>query len=139
MQKISEKSIIVWRIRFYVLFILMSFISGGIGIFNMKISIILVLLCIILAILAIIIYCPKRYLNTMYSIKNGTITIKRNVVFNNNYSISIKKIQYVQIIQTPLQRFLHLCSIVFHTAGSTIRLEQLSIEEGIKIRNITYN
>lgn len=138
MQRISSKGIIVWRVRFYLLFIVLSFIFGGLGIFNIKLSIVFVMICVILAVVAIIFYCPLRYERTRYYINNEKIKIKQNVIFCVDYSISIKKIQYIQMVQTPLQRVLHLCSIIFHTAGSTIKLEQIPIEEGIKIRNITY-
>lgn len=138
MKKISKKSIIVWRIRFLLLFVFVAFVLGAVGIFNIKLSVILVLISIIFAIVMIVIYCPKRYDQTVFSIIDGKISIRKNLIFRVHYSVLVKKIQYIEIIQSPIQRWLNLCSVVFHTAGSTIILGQLSTKQAIKIKEISY-
>ncbi|MGN1050979.1 MAG: PH domain-containing protein [Acutalibacteraceae bacterium] len=47
-----------------------------------------------------------------------------------------EKIQYVELIQTPLQRAFKLYTVAFHTAGDTVYISQVDSDMARRVRAI---
>ena len=45
-------------------------------------------------------------------------------------NIMAKKIQYVELIQTPVQRLFKVYTVAFHTAGATAYVSQVDADLG---------
>lgn len=136
MNFVSNKNIIVLKIRISIIFSILSFLIGFVGIFNRILTYILFVLIIILYIFLIAYYSPENYKSKSYSISNDLIIINWGVFFRKSVSISLRKLQFIELIQTPVQKYFSLCSIVFYTSGSKATLSNIDVPIGNKIEDI---
>ena len=52
-------------------------------------------------------------------------------------NILADKIQYVELIQSPVQRFFKVYTVAFHTAGATVYVSQVDSDLGYRFRTYT--
>lgn len=133
-QSISEKSVMVWRIRATLILFATAFILGGLFVFLPILSSILATLCGTVYILAIIIYYPWLYRSTSYILGNSEISITRGCFVKRKCTLRSTRVQYVVTITGPIQKIFGLCSLSFMTAGSTEILQNITTENAEKIR-----
>lgn len=133
-QGISEKSIIVWRIRATLVLFAAAFILGALFVFLPILSSIIGTLCGIVYILAILIYYPWLYRSTGYILGDREISITRGCFVKRKCTLRSTRVQYVVTITGPIQKIFGLCSLSFMTAGSTEILQNITIENAEKIR-----
>jgi membrane protein YdbS with pleckstrin-like domain len=133
-QKLSKNAKKVWRMRATIGFLITSFICGGIYVFLPKLA--LAVLIGALAIYAFIIFVavPYVYYVTTLDVRNDGLTITKGVLFKKRMTLLADKIQYVELIQTPLQRLFKVYTVAFHTAGATVFVSQVDGNMGYKFR-----
>lgn len=132
-QKISKKSIIVWRIRATLILFCAAFILGALFVFFPIISAILAALVIIAYIFVIAIYYPQLYKATSFYLVDNELTIEQGFFIKRKYTLSPMRIQYIVTISEPIQRWFGICSLSFMTAGSTKVLQNITPEDAQKI------
>lgn len=131
---VSKKSIIILKIRYSILFSFLAFLSGFMGIFSIYFSIFLCIFLILTYIFIVIYYCNESYKNKSYYISEKLITINYGVFFHKSISVNLNKLQYIELVQSPLQRLFSVCSLIFHTSGSKTTLSNIELSVGIKIK-----
>jgi membrane protein YdbS with pleckstrin-like domain len=67
-------------------------------------------------------------------VRNDGLTITKGVLFKKRMTLLADKIQYVELIQTPLQRLFKVYTVAFHTAGATVFVSQVDGNMGYKFR-----
>ncbi len=135
MQKISFKTIYLLKIRYTIVFCLISFCIGSLSIINLLIVKILIFPIVITYSLIMIVYAKLNFKNSTYKLYNKLIIINFGVLIKNQISINTSKLQYIKLVQTPLQRKLSICTLIFHLSGSKARLSNLDLDIGIQIKN----
>ena len=84
----------------------------------------IVLLCFI-----VFFYPYARYNNTKYYVSANILRIDKGVIFKNKIILKTSSIQYIDSIQTPIQKIFKTYTLIFYTAGSKISLGQLDIKD----------
>lgn len=133
-QKISEKAIIVWRIRATLILFGAAFILGALFVFFPIMSLILAIAVIVVYILTVIIYYPLLYKRTSFSLNKNSITIEQGFFVKRKCTISSERIQYIVTVSGSIQRIFGVCSLSFMTAGSTQILQNITPEDAEKIK-----
>lgn len=133
-QSISEKSVIVWRIRATLILFGTAFFLGALFAFFPILSSIIGTLCILAYVFVIIIYYPLLYKNTSFSVAEDEITIEHGFFVKRKCTLHSNRVQYIITIDGPIQRIFGLCSLSFMTAGSTEVLQNISPEDAEKIK-----
>ena len=77
-----------------------------------------------------IIAVPFVYHATSLRVRKDGITITKGVLMKKRMNIMAKKIQYVELIQTPVQRIFKVYTVAFHTAGATVYVSQVDSDLG---------
>lgn len=134
-QLLNKKAIIVWHTRATILLIIMAFLCGGVGVFSIKAAGVLLATGLCVYGYGVIFYHKQRYEAERYKITPIQVQIERGVYFSRAISIYIKRIQYIELTQDPIQRFLGLCTVIFHAAGIKVSLAQLEFAQGQAIRD----
>ena len=65
---------------------------------------------------------------TTLVVKKDGITMTKGILMRKRMNIMAKKIQYVELIQTPVQRLFKVYTVAFHTAGATAYVSQVDAE-----------
>lgn len=133
-QKISEKAIIIWRVRTTLILFGAAFILGALFVFFPIISSILAIVAIVAYILAVTIYYPMLYKHTGFSLSKNSITIEQGFFVKRKCTLSSERIQYIVTMSGPIQRIFGTCSLSFMTAGSTQVLPNITLEDAEKIK-----
>ena len=77
---------------------------------------------------------PYVYYATTLEVRKDGMTITEGVILRKRMKIVAKKIQYVELIQTPVQRLFKVYTVAFHTAGATVFVSQVDSEMGHHFR-----
>lgn len=133
--KISKKSITLWRIRYTLCASAVAFLVGALYVFIPMFSIILAVISILIYIFLMFFYVGPAYRNTKYRIRKLNLDVVKGVFFRFNISMPIKKIKYIELTQTPAQRALRIASLKFRAAGSKMILAQIDLKTAEKIKN----
>ena len=133
-QKLPKNAKKVWRTREALIFLLISFICGGIYVFSPMIALIVEGVNLIAFLFIIVVAVPYVYYATTLEVRKDGITITKGVIFRKRMNILAKKIQYVELIQTPVQRLFKVYTVAFHTAGATVFVSQVDSEMGHHFR-----
>ena len=137
MQKLSKKATKVWRARATIVYLIFAYIMGMLQFFFPGIP--LYLLVGGTAIYLFVILCAIPYvyhITTLYVRKDG-LTIVKGVFIKKRMNILADKIQYIELLQTPIQRFFDVYTVAFHTAGATVFVSQVGKELGYQFRSYT--
>lgn len=124
---LSNKAIRIKRLQSTILLILICFILGGTAVFSPLISLVSAAAAIVIYIAAITIYLKKWYESYSYSIRSQTIIVNKGVIINKSIVVFKNEIQYCAVVQTPLQRIFHACTVVIHTAGAMVYIGDISL------------
>ena len=123
-RKLSKNSKKVWRTRCAMVCLLFAFISGGIYIFSPLIAFIVAGVDLLTFLIIYLIAVPLVYHVTTLVVRKDGITMRKRM------NIMAKKIQYVELIQTPVQRLFKVYTVAFHTAGATTYVSQVDADLG---------
>lgn len=133
-QKLAKNAKKVWRTRATLVFLVISFICGGVYVFSPAISLIIEAVNLIVFLFIVFAAVPYVYYVTTLEVRKDGITITKGVIFRKRMNILAKKIQYVELIQTPVQRFFKVYTVAFHTAGATVFVSQVDSDMGYHFR-----
>ncbi len=132
---VSKRSITILKIRYSLLYSILTFFCGSIGVFSIHVSIIFFIILLSTYVFIIIYYCPENYKRKSYYISETLLTINHGVFFYKSISVKLNKLQYIELIQSPSQRIFTVCSLIFHTPGSKTILSNIDLSVGSKIKN----
>ncbi len=133
-QKLSKNAKKVWRTRATLIFMLFAFICGGIYIFSPLIAIIVASVNAFVFLFVVLAAVPYVYYVTTLEVRKDGLTIIKGVIMKKRMNILASKIQYVELIQTPIQRFFKVYTVAFHTAGATVFVSQVDANLGYQFR-----
>ncbi len=133
-QQLSKNAVKVWRMRTALVFFVIMFLSGGIFVFSQLISLCVVAADIAGFLFAFFIAVPYVYKNTVLEVRKDGITIKKGVLMQKRMNILAKKIQYVELLQTPIQRYYKVYTVALHTAGATVFISQVDMAQSQRFR-----
>ena len=136
---LSEKSIMLWRIRATAVLILYSFIDGGLFVFFPFFSTALGILGLSAYIFAIRFYFPLLYKHSGYFFENDIVSVNTGVFIYHESKIQVSKIQYCIILQGPIQRIFGLCSLRLLMAGSFESVSQITLINAYRLKNYIEN
>lgn len=120
MEKISKKSVLLWRIR---LCVIMTAATVSVLVVFERFVIVkeLVMGAAVLTFLFFFFfYYPVKYNRLCYSVENGRVCVIGGVFYRTERYAEIKNIQYIGFIADPLQRLVGLRGAVIFTSGSKI-------------------
>ena len=133
-QKLPKNAKKVWRTRATLIFLLITFICGGVYVFSPTVSLIIEGVNLIVFLFIIFAAVPYVYHVTTLEVRKDGLTITKGVILKKRMNILAKKIQYVELIQTPVQRFFKVYTVAFHTAGATVFVSQVDSDMGYHFR-----
>ncbi len=136
---LSEKSIMLWRIRATIILISYSFIDGGLFVFFPFWSVVFGIFGLSAYIIAIKLYFPLLYKHCGYFFENDIVSINSGVFIYHESKIQISKIQYCIISQGPVQRIFGLCSLRLLMAGSSESVSQITLINAYRLKNYIEN
>ena len=125
---ISKKALKVLYLRYTAIFLIFAFISGGAAVFNIFVSIGLFIISSAMYIFFISFYRKAYYKAIKYCLYSNKIYLKKGVFFLKESTISIKKIQSIEILISPIQKWLGLCTIVFRFAGGQVTIPNIDLD-----------
>lgn len=117
-QKISEKYVLLWRIRL----MLAATVSGVAVVLPPKFA--FCALAATAAAIAFFFFCyfPRKYKNTVFFSEDGLLCIESGVIYKVKRYIAPENIQYINFIATPLQRLMGICTAELLASGATGRI-----------------
>lgn len=133
-EKLSNNAKKVWRTRISIIFCLVGFICGGVYVFSHIIAFYLAFADLVYFLFAYCVAVPYVYHITSLEIRKDGITITKGVLLKKRMNILAKKIQYIELLQTPVQRFFKVYTVAFHTAGATVFVSQVDSDMGRRFR-----
>ncbi len=133
-QRVSEKSVLVWRIRTTLVLFGSAFVLGGLFAFFPILSSIVGTMVVIAYAFVITVYCPALYRNTSFCVDGDRITIEHGFFVRTRCTLRAERVQYIITINGPVQRIFGLCSLSFMTAGSAEILQNVTHEDAEKIK-----
>lgn len=125
---LSEKYIRINRIRATLLLSLWWFICGGIAAFSLITASILAFISVAVYIFVIFYYLQAAYNAYTYTLGGEHIIIKKGVFFSKRINVFRSRVQYAQLIQTPLQKLFRTCTIAYQVAGAVVYLSEIDIK-----------
>lgn len=132
---LSDKCIMLWRIRATIILIIYSFLDGGMLVFFPFWAIIFGILGIISYIILIVFYLPLLYHHCGYFFEHNILSINSGVIIYHRTKIPVSKIQYCVISQGPIQRIFGLCSLRVLMAGSFESVSQITLINAYRLKN----
>ncbi len=135
-RRLSTKAVTVKRIQATAVLTILFFLIGGAAVFSPLLSVTLAAVALLLYIYTIKSFLKSWYSSYYYDIFSDCIKIKKGVFISKNIVIFRSRIQYSDIIQTPLQRFFHTCTVIIHTAGAVVYLSEIDVENASAFNEI---
>lgn len=132
---IEKGAITVWKIRATFLMAIVSFICGAIAVFSIYLAIILFVVSFLIYIFLILFYFNLRFKCTEYMVDKCTVLINKGVFLKKCTSLFKSNIQFVEVIQSPIQRKFDICTVVFHMAGKKYGMSQINLIQGNMIKD----
>ena len=114
MERISKKSLVLWRLRLLLLFILPIAMLGKYLFFE--------ILLLIIFLFLFFAYLPAKHNRTRYVVSNGKLKIIRGVIFRCEVCVLLDKIQYISLTRTPLEGLLGLQTALIFSSGAVTML-----------------
>ncbi len=118
--KISEKSLIIWRIRILLPAFLCAFLTSFFFAFFSTLWLILTAVWLLIFLFFYLVYFPIRLKKLSLTVDGDTITLKSGVFYNITRTIKKDKIQFVRESKTPLCRFFNVKTFAVYSAGAKI-------------------
>lgn len=133
---LSKKAVFVWRARLTIILLGALFVCGGVSVFSLVFGIALTIFTLLAYVSIIVIYIPLLHESYKFTISDEKITINKGVILQKTYNLYTKKIQYIELAQSPLEKKYDLCTIVFHTAGANLSLQQIDLKYGSYLKKL---
>ena len=133
-QKLSKNAKKVWRTRATIAFVLTSLVCGGIYIFFPFIAMMVMGVNVVIFLFTVLVAVPYVYYVNSLEVRKDGLTITKGVLMRKRMNILAKKIQYVELLQTPVQRLFKVYTVAFHTAGATVYVSQIDSDMGYQFR-----
>lgn len=130
-KKISSKSIVIKKIQCTICLAVLFFLYGGVSVFSLRISVIFSLITLLLYVFFICYFIKIWHKSYSYDLNDDSIRIQKGVFISKDIVIFTNRIQYSDIIQTPLQKLFRTCTVIIHTAGAVVYLSEIDIEDNI--------
>lgn len=124
-EKLSEKSITIWRIRATLVLIIWWFICGCTAVFSFWAAVVMAAVGSAVYLSVILWFLKIFYKQYVYCIGKHSITIQKGVIIAKKIHIDRSRLQYSQMYQTPLQRIYGTCTIAYQAAGAVVYLSQI--------------
>ena len=132
---LSQRCMMIWRLRATSLLILYAFLDGGLFVFFPGWAVTLGLAGGIAYVVGILVYLPMLYRHCGYFYENGILSIESGVLIHHRTKIPVSRIQYCVISQGPVQRIFGLCSVRLLLAGSFESVNQITLINGYRLKN----
>lgn len=132
-KKLSDKYILIKKIRFTLLLSILWFIYGCIAVFSFTLATVLATVSTLIYLFIILFYLKASYKAYNYIINTEHITIEKGVFFSRKSDIFKNRVQYTQLIQTPLQKLFHTCTIAYQTAGAVVYLCEIDLNQAEEV------
>ena len=131
---LPHRALTYWRIHLLMLCVLPAVIGGFFYYTAVKLFTIWTFLWMAVFLLLCFVYLPMFHQYYRYAVSNILIKVDRGVLFQRMDAVYIRNLQYTTLIQTPLQRVMHLATLQLHAAGGSVWLYCLSYEEARLLR-----
>lgn len=126
---LSEKCLYIWKIRLTCVMAVWFFICGAIFVFSAALAAVCVSIGAVLYLFAFIYYLNAFYKAYSYRIGKKNVSIRKGIIFHKRIYIEKNRVQYAELIQTPLQRIFKTCTIAYQVAGAVVYLSQIDIKQ----------
>ena len=128
-QRLSDKYILIRKIQFTLILIVWWFICGCVAVFSLVSASVFGLFSVIAYLFLICFYLKASYNSSTYTITKDRIIINKGVLFSRKIEIFKNRILYTQLIQTPLQKLFHTCTLAYQTAGAVVYLYEIDLNQ----------
>ncbi len=118
--KISEKSLLIWRIRLLLIAFLCAFLTSFFFSFLSLWWLILTSAWLLIFLFFYLIYFPIRLKKLSLTVNDNSITLKSGVFYNITRVIKKDKVQFVRELKTPLCRIFNVKTFAVYSAGAKI-------------------
>ena len=112
-----------------------SFFCGAIAVFSVYLAMILFVFSSVFYTFLILYYFTLRFKYTEYTLSSYVMFINKGVFFKKYTSLFKDNIQFVEVIQSPLQKKFNLCTVIFYLAGKKCSVAQINYLDGQFIKN----
>lgn len=127
--------LLLWRLRLLLLTIPFALINGFLYYLNPSLFLLLTALWCSAVVLLYAVYLPMLYKKSKYLVTEQEVHLQSGVFFSYQKKILISNIQYIILIQTPLQHLLHIASLRIMSAGGSLRLSGLPLQTAQHLLN----
>ena len=130
----SYKALSLWRLRLLIAALIPSFIA-----LLRPDSIICRIIAVVAgtaALLTALIYLPLFYWRFGYSLQKDYLTVNSGVIFCQTRTIHLQNIQYVTLVQTPLQTVFRLATVSVTAAGGKLLLFSLELADAHRLKAV---
>ncbi len=120
MEKISRKSVTLWRIR---LCLIASACTASALIFLDRFTLVKKISVTVIAsvfVFFFLFYYPIKYNRLCYRVENDRVCVIGGVFYRTERYVEVKNIQYIGFVADPLQRIAGLQGALIFTSGSKI-------------------
>lgn len=135
-KQISRKSVLLWRIWFTALAVPLFFCCGVLLEFSLLWGAIALVIVLILYLLAVLYYFPRRYHSITYQMITNHLELQKGVFFQNILQLQFESVIYTKCTQTLLQRIFKICTLQLHPIGSAATIPQLSLTDAKILLNM---
>jgi len=125
--KLSEYAVTVWKIYSICVFILSAFICGGISVFNFPAGILFFIIFISIFIFAFFYYIPLYFKQYCFSISEEKLVICKGVFSQNEIHLLRQRIQYIEFVQTFIDKKYGCGTVVLHISCAVIRICHIDV------------
>ena len=128
-RKLSSKAILIKKIQSTIFLTVFFFLYGSIAVFSLITSIFFSVITLLIYIFCIFRFIKAWYNSYSYDLDNDRIRIKKGIFISKDIVIFTNRLQYSDVIQTPLQKIFRTCTIIIHTAGAVVYLSEIDVED----------
>ncbi|MDP4120667.1 MAG: PH domain-containing protein [Bacillota bacterium] len=133
-QNISINSKKLLRLRALGVMSLCAFITGGLYVFSSIIATIFGITSVACCFIYILIYVNFYFRMYSFELSSNSLLIKKGVFLQNRIVINASRIQYIESLQSPVQKKLGMLTLMLHTAGSIVLLSNISNEQAKEVK-----
>ncbi len=125
-QRISKKSVLLWRIRLSVVTVAVS--ATAFLLLPQKLATFVFAIVTAAFCFFFFFYFPRKYKNAAFFLENGLICIKGGVIYKVKRYIAPENVQYITFFATPLERLMEIYSARILASGATGQIPCLDKE-----------
>lgn len=129
MEKISKRSLTLWRIRLYIIAFLCAVVTSFVMTPFSIVWNVTTAAWVTVFLFMYFLYYPAKYRRLTYSVDQNGICVKSGVIYRYERYMQSDRVQYVNLVATPLQRVMGLNGVLILAAGSRIYIPCLEKTE----------